>query len=163
VTIVDTLHTVQENIPAVPTAPDSPSSLSTFLSTLLSSQLQRLVLPPLYDPANPSPDHSQSRASANDQSEAFAKAQAEANGKESVRRGLGLPTGGGPFRGFAFVVLETRKDAERALETWAWEKTAFAGDGNAGEDKMDEDEDEGKPASTDPTTLARRSGFRTLS
>ncbi|ORY83002.1 hypothetical protein BCR35DRAFT_80467 [Leucosporidium creatinivorum] len=156
-----------ENIPAVPTSVDSPSSLSTFLSTLLSSQLQRLVLPPLYDPSNPPSEPNHPRASANDQSEVFAKAQAEASGKESVRRGLGLPTGGGPFRGFAFVVLETKEDAERALETWAWEKTDLEREaeakGDAGEDRMDEDGEEGKPTSADPTTLARRSGFRALS
>lgn len=147
----------------MPNNPDSPSSLSTFLSTLLSSQLQRLVLPPLYDPGNPPTEHQHPRASANDQSEVFAKAQADASGKESVRRGLGLPTGGGPFRGFAFVVLETKEDAERVLKTWAWEKTASGSAGDEEEDKMDEDGEEGKPASVDPTTLARGSGFRALS
>lgn len=61
------------------------------------------------------------------------------------------------------MVLETKEDADRVLETWAWEKTAIEGEGDAGEDQMDEDGEEGRLTSMDPTTLARRSGFRTLS
>lgn len=141
----------QENIPTIP----SSHSLSTFLSALLGSQLQRLILPPLFDPSNP-PDVTPSTASEpSSQSTAFAAMKAETSGKEVRRKGRALPSGGGPCRGYAFVVLESREDAERVLREWRWEKGSEL---EKDEEKMDED----KPAD-DPASLARRSSFRSLS
>lgn len=72
-----------------------------------------------------------------------------------------LPTGGGPFRGYAFVVVASKEDAERILKEWVWERNEEAVEEDV---KMEEDgAEEAKPASQEPAALARRSGFRALS
>lgn len=144
----------QENIPSIPAS----SSLSTFLATLLGTQVQRIVLPPLFDPSNP-PAELSNPYSENDQSAAFAQSQAAASGKEQRRRGRALPSGGGPFRGYAFVVVQSREDAERILKEWTWEEASNKAEN--GPEKMDEDDSPGKDVDT--ATLARKSGFRSLS
>jgi hypothetical protein len=69
-----------------------------------------------------------------------------------------LPSGGGPFKGFAFVVVETKEDAERVLRTWEWDRKEV-GDGKEEEDiKMEE-----KEGRVEYETLAKESGFRALS
>lgn len=37
-----------------------------------------------------------------------------------------MPLGGGPFKGFAFVVLEDGEAAERALQAWHWDNRGLA-------------------------------------
>ncbi|GAA5937984.1 uncharacterized protein JCM15063_005431 [Sporobolomyces koalae] len=113
-------------------APDDPStfSLVSFLSEALSTPIQKLVLPALYDPQNPPAldedssdpdsqhDHNDSQAAA---FQASLRAQqgldgSNNGGKKHVK---GLPKGGGKFKGFAFIVLQNRDEVERILEDWS--------------------------------------------
>jgi len=38
--------------------------------------------------------------------------------EDEGNKAVGLPKGGGGFRGFAFVVLENREEVERVLREW---------------------------------------------
>jgi hypothetical protein len=70
------------------------------------------------DPANPPPEHNADpEGSSLSQSAAFSQALASTTLKS-------LPAGGGPFKGFAHVMLRTKEDVERVCEEWAWEKAA---------------------------------------
>lgn len=105
---------MQENIPP----PPQPHALSPLLTSILATQVQRTILPPLFDPANPPPEHNaDSEGSSLSQSAAFNQALAPTTVKS-------LPPGGGPFKGFAHVMLRTKADVERMCEEWAWEKAA---------------------------------------
>lgn len=124
------------------------SSLSTFLASALSTVPQRVIIPPMYDRANPlALDPIEASGSGeHSQAEAFRAAQDAQQGK---RRARPLPKSGGPFKGFAFVLLPNKEDAERVLGEWAWEGGAppredeAAGDG-AEEEAGDDDGDEGE-------------------
>lgn len=155
---------VQENVPSIPGSATTVSSLVGFLSTLLSTQIQRLILPPLFDGTYQHDTESQDPAG---QSEAFERSRIESGEKkEGRRKGLGLPSSGGPFKGFAFVVVEKKEDAEKALKMLSWERRGGE-DGareHAGDDD-DEDEDvkmsDGKVL--DHSALAKQSGLRAIS
>lgn len=61
-------------------------------------------------------------------------------------KGLSLPSGGGTFKGFGFVVVENELDGERMLREWSWD---------GGEVKMETDEE-----GNEFTRGARASGMR---
>lgn len=72
-----------------------------------------------------------------------------------------LPTGGGPFKGFAFVVVGSREDAERVLREWKWEnEVQEKEEEGVGEDEEMEDEERPDPGTYG--TLAKESGMRAL-
>ena len=114
----------------------------------------------MFDPSNPPPEITNPESDY-DQSAAFAQSQAAANGKAVRRKGKGLPSGGGPFRGYAFVVVESKEDAERITKEWEWESSGAEHEKEGQEDEMEQDE----PSKTadDPALLARKSRFRALS
>ncbi|GAA6059128.1 hypothetical protein JCM10212_003875 [Sporobolomyces blumeae] len=139
----DDLSIYLENVPfntsarAISPANPCSYSLTTFLSDALDTPIQRLVLPPLYDTSNPpdlAAEEDELDDAANDatghasQAEAFKASltlQAGASGpggqgRDAVgkRTARGLPKGGGPFKGFAFVVVESKDDLERILREW---------------------------------------------
>lgn len=95
-----------------PAGPHTTASLATFLSTILSTSIQRVLLPPLVDPTATQTPPAEDPSG---QSEAFA---ASLLGRGLKR--LQLPTGGGPYKGFAFVVVGQGEDVERILREWPW-------------------------------------------
>ncbi|KAM0789905.1 hypothetical protein ACM66B_006746 [Microbotryomycetes sp. NB124-2] len=156
-----------ENVPSIPAS--FGSSLVSFLSSTLSTTVQRVILPPLYAPQRAKEQDITENVDDGGQSEAFARAQAEAAGKPFRKAALKLPAGGGPFRGFAFVVFKSREDAERILKTWRWDHSAVersskescepgvAAGTEEGDVSMREDE------SAKLENLARSYGLRALS
>lgn len=51
------------------------------------------------------------------QAEAYHSRSLRMEGEKSL-----LPAGGGPYKGFAFVVLSDKDDFERLLRRWKWNK-----------------------------------------
>ncbi|KAK4054043.1 hypothetical protein OIO90_003688 [Microbotryomycetes sp. JL221] len=154
-----------EEIPSVPST--FGHSLVTYLSTLLSTKIQRVILPHMYDPQR-SHEFEQSLEQGG-QDEAFARAQAESGGQRYRRPGLKLPVGGGPLRGFAFIVVENKRDADRILNEWAWKKVSDVG-AQAMETNRDQPEVEGsgdvsmsEDRTVDIQRQARVHGMRALS
>ncbi|KAM0751716.1 hypothetical protein T439DRAFT_324915 [Meredithblackwellia eburnea MCA 4105] len=192
----DARYLYLENIPQVevPGKPHTSSTLVPFLSTLLNTPVTRVILPPLFDPLNPSlhEDRDEAEADSQDptgQSFAFAQSQLKDKdkGKRKPYRGLKLPTGGGSFKGFAFVVvLGDRRAVDRILDKWVWEREEEdemeeeesvedddEGDDDEGEGSGDDDGEGGqgvkkvgkkskKEDKFDHVKAARRSGFRAL-
>ncbi|GAA5884016.1 hypothetical protein JCM6882_002103 [Rhodosporidiobolus microsporus] len=186
-----------ENIPYLPSL-DS-HSLPLFLASLSASTAsypQKLVLPPLFDKENPpslSPSDDESDPSKNlapSQAELFAQSRRgseAAEGKEDkTKKARQLPKGGGPFKGFAFVVLGSKEEAERVTAEWKWEREEGTAaeqvrdgeeaepDGEGEDEKMEgmeagEGEKKGKKGKgkekkkLSPVERARRSGMRALS
>ncbi|BGP43851.1 hypothetical protein JCM10449v2_007908 [Rhodotorula kratochvilovae] len=135
-----------ESIPFTPATGDH--SLTLFLSSALSTIPQRIIVPPLYDRSNPLALDPLGSASAGEhsQADAFRAAQDAAQGK---RRARPLPKSGGPFKGFAFVLLPSKEEAERVLKEWSWEGAdgvSSAADGEDEEDEGDAGEDEDEDA-----------------
>ncbi|GAA5918930.1 hypothetical protein JCM5296_003834 [Sporobolomyces johnsonii] len=192
----DDLTVYLENIPftsssgSTSASSASSFSLSTFISSALGTPVQRIVLPPLYDPSNP-PDFDAEEADGEgegtSQAEAFAAAQAAQRGDGEAgdgprgggRKAKGLPKGGGPFKGFAFVVLRSEDDVQKALGEYAWERTERGQEEGVG-DEDDEEEDvemkdasngkekgnakgKGKGKEVDCAEKARRGGMRAIS
>ncbi|BGP20617.1 hypothetical protein JCM10213v2_008780 [Rhodosporidiobolus nylandii] len=176
----------------IPYHSSSDVSLPLFLSSCLSSVSQKIILPPVYnseDPPSLSDDEDEEGGEPS-QAELFAQSQAasregtvvsEDGGKRKPRP---LPKGGGPFKGYGFVLLGGKEDAERVAREWSWEGERRAQEeGQAPEEaveegeKMDveqeqEGEGEGKKvakgkgkekAKLSPVERARRSGMRALS
>ncbi|KAI5481340.1 hypothetical protein MNV49_004962 [Pseudohyphozyma bogoriensis] len=143
-----------ENPPTGATKSTTPSSLSSTLATLLSTDIQRVVFPLLYDPSRPPSDED----IAGTQAEAFVKAQ-------GLKRNP-LPAGGGPFRGFAFVIVPNKDEAGRILEQWKWEKDEGKGKEvkHSAEEKVDDNEmqTEEDQSKKGLEQQARETGFRTL-
>lgn len=163
-------------------------SPSLFLSSALSTPVQRIVLPPLYDPHDP-PDLDDP-PDVQTQEQAFAQARAVAAGNEYKKPPRPLPKSGGPFKGFAFAVLRSRAEVEKVLRDFSWDGK---GKGRADEvdegevnDEKDAEDDEvlvdgdagkgqtaaeaprqgkkkGKKEKLSPTDIAKRSGMRALS
>lgn len=95
-----------------------------------------------------------------------------------TERGIGLPKGGGPFKGFAFVVLRNAEDVDRALSTYPWQgepKTREAQrDPDDADDEADAHMEEGrdepdpkgkgkaKKAKPSPAEKSRNAGLRAL-
>lgn len=105
---------------------------------------------------------------------------------------MALPSGGGPFKGFAFVVVGSAEDAERILAAWPWEVVSKASDEGVKDEEgelerivkkeleeleklgdsptdaeMKEEVEEGDEAPTkkkafDPEQAARENGLRAL-
>ncbi|GAA5910502.1 hypothetical protein JCM8208_007625 [Rhodotorula glutinis] len=123
-----------ENIPFSIAAGDS--SLTTFLASALSTIPQRVIVPPMFDRAHPlalDPVPAAGGRGAGggaSQADAFRAAQ---DAQEGRRRARQLPKSGGPFKGFAFVVLPGREEAERVVREWAWAREEKAGAEGAGE------------------------------
>ncbi|GAA5908511.1 uncharacterized protein JCM6883_005570 [Sporobolomyces salmoneus] len=170
----DDLTVHLENIPfnsslnAIHSTRPETFSLIHFLSSALSTRIQKLVLPILYDPKNP-PDLSaeeedqdadeEEGGGETSQAEAFRASmrakQAEElaqSGEGLKRKPKGLPKGGGPFKGFAFVVLSNKEEVERALKEWSGKRESEGSDEAAeeeaeeAEDRMEEVEGEGEEA-----------------
>ncbi|GAA6020741.1 hypothetical protein JCM10207_002008 [Rhodosporidiobolus poonsookiae] len=174
----------------IPFQSASDIALPLFFSSLLSTTPQRVILPPLYDPENPPPltdeDDEDNPSAAPSQAELFARSRAQSEGKEAqhaegrAKKPRQLPKGGGPFKGFAFVVLPSKEEADKALGQWTWDQQdAAAEDQPQGEEEAD-DEDEkmeevevegekksGKGKAKKPKLSlherVRRSGLRALS
>ena len=124
----------QENIPFSLAAGDS--SLTTFLASTLSTVPQRVIVPPLFDRAHPLaldpvPASASSSAAGGageaSQADAFRAAQDAQQGR---RRARALPKGGGPFKGFAFVLMPSGEEARRVVREWAWEREEGGGEGH---------------------------------
>ena len=169
----------QENIPSNTAGAHTTATLATLLSSVLSASIERVILPPLFDPTNPPANtHPDDPAG---QSEAFARSLMDRGGKP---KRTPLPTGGGPYKGFAFVVVGSVEDMERILRDWTWEipekKLVPGRDGESEVDrivreelkameahspmaKIDEDEPTKSDVELEAQKAARRSGLRTLS
>ncbi|KPV73085.1 uncharacterized protein RHOBADRAFT_66817 [Rhodotorula graminis WP1] len=131
------------------------SSLTTFLASALSTVPQRVIVPPMFDRAHPlalDPLGSSSSGGGggggggggeSSQADAFRAAQDAQLGRS--RRARALPKGGGPFKGFAFVVLPSGDEAERVVREWVWEdeRDEVGAAGEAGEEGRDEGEGDG--------------------
>jgi hypothetical protein len=137
-TFPDAFSHAQENIPFIPS---SDHSLPLFLASSLPSQPQNLILPPLFDRENPptSDDEDDDADAAPSQAAMFAasKELAGEEGEKKTKRPR-VPKGGGPFKGFAFVVCRDREEAEKVVEEWKWE----GGSGAAGEGEHEQQEEE---------------------
>ncbi|KAG0653754.1 hypothetical protein C6P46_002230 [Rhodotorula mucilaginosa] len=163
-----------ENIPFAATTSQE-RSLSRFISSALGSPVQRLILPPLFDPTSKSrsrDDELPEDGAQNSQAQAFAQSRG------GPKRGIGLPKGGGPFKGFAFVVLRNAEDVDRALSTYPWQgepKTREAQrDPDDADDEADAHMEEGrdepdpkgkgkaKKAKPSPAEKSRNAGLRAL-
>ncbi|GAA5977174.1 hypothetical protein JCM11641_003866 [Rhodosporidiobolus odoratus] len=173
-----------ENIPLLPSADPS---LPILLSSLLPSYPQKLVLPPLFDKDNPPSLAAEEGDAAEDrgisQSELFAQSQREKEGGVVEKKPRALPKGGGPFKGYAFVVLAGKGEVERVLEQWRWETDdgeavarevspeAQSGGAQDEEDELMQDGENGQAGKgkgkekvrTTPLERAKRSGMRALS
>ncbi|BGP35795.1 hypothetical protein JCM10296v2_007647 [Rhodotorula toruloides] len=175
-----------ENIPLT-LANTNDRSASLFLSSALATPVQRLFLPPLYDPNDP-PDLNEFQ-DVQTQEQAFAQARAAAAGNDK-KPPRPLPKSGGPFKGFAFAVLRSEEEVERVLREFPWDRKgkgrADEADGHEPNDEKEGEEDDvmvngdvekadeaaeapkqgkkkGKKEKLSPTEIARRSGMRTLS
>jgi prophage DNA circulation protein len=70
-----------------------------------------------------------------------------------------LPFGGGPFKGFAFVIVENEEEASRILKEWPWDKQK-----NSEDSGMEVDEgSEADKLQIEREKAARTIGFRALS
>ncbi|GAA5869380.1 hypothetical protein JCM8547_008658 [Rhodosporidiobolus lusitaniae] len=172
----------------IPFNASSDHSLLSFLSSALSSPIQQLILPPLYDRDNPPSLSDEEDDGGEDaqpsQAELFAQSrEAETNGdgeEKRVKRPK-MPKGGGPFKGFVFAVVESKEEAERVLGEWKWEReeggenseverekeetTQAEDEATDGEDAGEKKEDakgKGKRKAS-PEERARVSGMRALS
>ncbi|KAK4048689.1 hypothetical protein OIV83_004659 [Microbotryomycetes sp. JL201] len=150
-----------DNIPSIPAS--FGSSLASFISAMLSTVVQRIIIPPLYDPQRK--DKDSETYDDGSQSEAFARAQAAKTAKPLRTAALKLPAGGGPFRGYAFVVVQSQEDANRILNTWKWERAPVesSGDARTAEDGNDEDVSMMEEGPVKLESLARMYGLRALS
>ncbi|GJN94169.1 hypothetical protein Rhopal_007243-T1 [Rhodotorula paludigena] len=129
-----------ENVPFTPALGDT--SLTLFLASALASTPQRILLPPAFDRNDPlALDPAPDGANTDDQSSQAAAFRAAQD--EGKKRAKGLPKGGGAFKGFAFVVLPSKEEAERVLSEWSWERE---GDESA---ENDDEGDEGDEAEED--------------
>lgn len=150
--------------------------MSRFLSAALETPVQRLVLPALFDPASRSRPQEDDSAFANGGQSSQAQAFAQSRG--GPKKGLGLPKGGGPFRGFAFVVVRNAEEAQRILTTYAWKREKRERSHDTGHDE-EEEEVEGQEVEGDtavdpkgkgkakrekisPAERAKRGGMRSL-
>lgn len=137
----------QENIPT----PPHTHALAPSLSLLLRSTIQRVVLPHLFDPSNP-PRDTLADPSSSSQTTAFAQSTAASGSGLASRRPPLLPQGGGPFKGFAHVMLGSDEDVERAVAEWKWEGSKREKEEVGGE------EDEGRQE----REQARKQGMRAI-
>ncbi|KAK4699881.1 hypothetical protein P7C70_g6373, partial [Phenoliferia sp. Uapishka_3] len=110
----------QENIPPNPLGAHTTATLPPFLSSLLQTSIHRVILPPLFDPLS-LPVNSQAETDPAGQSEAFAQSLKDRGNAGSKTKRTPLPVGGGPYKGFAFVVVGSKEDADRILDEWSWE------------------------------------------
>ncbi|SCZ97949.1 BZ3500_MvSof-1268-A1-R1_Chr3-3g06477 [Microbotryum saponariae] len=114
--------------------------LVELLAQLLRTTIQRIILPPGYDPSNP-PSSDALHTPSSDrptQSELFDQSRSVAKDKDHEKgkgKGLRLPKSGGTFKGFVFVIVEDVEDAQRVLSEWDW-------DWDAQGDKVEQDEAE---------------------
>ncbi|GAA5982846.1 hypothetical protein JCM10908_006808 [Rhodotorula pacifica] len=135
----DDLVIYLENIP-FSAAASQDRSLSRFISSALSSPVQRLILPPLYDPTSKSRQRDEELLP--DDGGQSSQAQAFAQSRGGPKKGLGgLPKGGGPFKGFAFVILRSSEDVDRTLSTYPWKAEPTRRDAQGDADDEEEAED----------------------
>lgn len=116
-----------ENIPVIG---DSIISLSKSLGMIFRTSIQTVILPPSYAASSSSHmDRQSSTEDANSQAAQYEKSLAlissstlqKGKGKER-NRDLVLPPGGGPFKGFGFVVVASKADARRILKESEWNR-----------------------------------------
>ncbi|KAL8277611.1 hypothetical protein RQP46_010043 [Phenoliferia psychrophenolica] len=112
----DPLYLYLENIPPHTSGAHTSATLAPFLSSILSTSIQRVILPPLFDPTTASTTTPSDDPAG--QSEAFAQSLKERAG---IPNRTPLPTGGGPYKGFAFVLVGSSEDKDRILKEWTWE------------------------------------------
>ncbi|SCV74751.1 BQ2448_7780 [Microbotryum intermedium] len=154
--------------------------LDDLLSEILRTQIQRIILPPGYDPSNPpSTVALQTRHSDRPitQSELFDQSRSSSKENDKGKgKGLRLPKGGGTFKGFAFVVVGNEMDAERVLREWDWEaddeeKHAEELDAEEleseieremGMEMQDQDQDQGGKEKVDLVKIAKKGGMRAI-
>ncbi|GAA6038682.1 hypothetical protein JCM8097_002342 [Rhodosporidiobolus ruineniae] len=142
----------------IPYTSSTDTSLVLFLSSLLSTPPQKLILPPLYDHENPPSldDEEAEEDNEDSQAAAFRRAQSRqtslsagdgaspGDGSGAAREGKkprALPAGGGPFKGVAFVVLPSKEAAEKAVERWAWDCAPTAPTQSRRDEEGEEDEE----------------------
>lgn len=116
--IADIFMLLQENLPSIPSTIQTSHTLQDHLSNLLSTTVQKVILPPLSDPSQSNSSHSTAH---NTSSTSKTQDEAFSSGKRKPKA-LDLPLGGGNFKGFAFVVVAKKEDAEAALKRWAWNR-----------------------------------------
>lgn len=128
--------------------PSADHSLSVFLSSILPSHPQHLILPPLFDRDAPSSasdnedDESDHPDAVPSQSALFAASRAGETGR--VKRPK-VPKGGGPFKGFALVVCRDMEEAKKVTDEWKWEG---GGETQLEERKEEEENVEGEDEKT---------------
>ncbi|GAA6025790.1 hypothetical protein JCM11491_003226 [Sporobolomyces phaffii] len=165
----------------VPTEPMT-FSLVRFLSAALgTTRIDKLVLPALYDPKQPEVSLTESDVEdatedaygregggESSQAEAFraslrAKQQQQGSSGEGEmepqtrekRRARGLPRGGGPFKGFGFVVFDDRDEVERILDEWGCPTPTAEKDDGAGEGGTEVEQSGKGKGKLEPTTSCR--------
>ena len=122
-----------ENIPSMASSSKhyTLTSLKVFLTELLESPLEALRLPELYDPATAASSVGTPTETSRDllshntyslESRDYGKTSKNRKGKQREEREYMLPGNGGPFKGFAFVVMRDKDKAKAALERWNWEE-----------------------------------------
>lgn len=150
---------MQENLPSIPGVNQTPHFLSQQLCTLLSTSIQKIILPPLYNPTlTSSRGELDSSRGSDSQKVAFEENQ------KRTSKSLDLPVGGGPFKGFAFAVVGTSSDAMRILQEWVWNsEESGSGVGEEAKDVEAEKEESDKSEERKYAKLAKENGLRVLS
>lgn len=144
---------MQENIPTPPQA----HLLAPSLSSLLRTPIQRLVIPPLYNSLDPPTEATQAlsveeaESSLPSQSDAFAA-------PKPARKGLVLPQGGGPFKGFAIAIVGSAEDAQRIVDEWRWDKEEVEEGERVTEVEMSDGGEDGGKA----LEMAKQQGLRAI-
>lgn len=98
----------------------TPHALAQSLSSVFNTPIQTVVLPqiPL---AAPFPRPSGSGEVVEDENAQAEVFRLRSRKSERAGRPHALPLGGGSFKSFCFVILESLEEAERILSEWSWE------------------------------------------
>ena len=94
--------------------------MTSNLSSLLQIKIQSILLPALFVPPDIRPTHINDSSS---QSQQYQQDLAiAASNSKTIESEFNLPKGGGPFKGFGFIILEDVADREKVLKDWSWKK-----------------------------------------
>lgn len=124
-------------------------------------------MPQLYDPANPPTTAEEEAEDDAEDSQTAAFQRSLLRGGEDGKEGeeaVGLPRGGGGFRGFAFVVLKDREEVERVLKEWGRENEVEAELTKEEDVEMQEDglKGKGKKVELSDQEKCRKAGMKLM-
>jgi hypothetical protein len=154
----------QEEVPRVPGQPMTLASARSMLSEILSTPVQTVRFPLLYD----RDDHRRSARNASGDPAVYESHPAYAKLDKEARRLHRLPCDGGPFKGFAVIVLADRTKAAAAATEWAYERDvelfSLAAAGAKADDASEADSEieVSTKAEPTPTERAKASGLRLM-